>query len=156
MLMLRLQFGVEIYSLILRRFFLKIKTSQMKIHILSGRWFKIVIASTYWSCSLYLLCVFWAEQDMCMRMTLDTTCKIGFGADLGCLNPSLPEVEFAKAFDDANYFSFYRFADPLWKVKRILSLGQEAKLKKCIKVLDDFSYNVIKMRQKEMATNDKV
>lgn len=104
----------------------------------------------------YLLCMFWVEQDLCMRMTLDTTCKIGFGADLECLNPALHEVAFAKAFDDANYISFYRFADPLWKVKRFLSLGQEGKLKKCIKVMDEFSYNLIEKRHKEMATNDKV
>lgn len=86
-----------------------------------------------------------------MRMTLDTTCKIGFGVELHCLSPSLPSVPFAKCFDDANCISFYRFGDPLWRLKRMLNIGTERKLKECIKVMDDFTFDVIDKRRKEMA-----
>ncbi|KAG0560232.1 hypothetical protein KC19_10G164500 [Ceratodon purpureus] len=90
-------------------------------------------------------------QDLCMRMTLDTTSKIGFGVELHCLSPSLPTVPFAKCFDDANYISFYRFGDPLWRLKRMLNIGIERKLKECIKVMDDFTFDVIDKRRKDMA-----
>ena len=91
-------------------------------------------------------------------MTLDTTCKIGFGVDLDCLSPSLPSVPFAKTFDEANYISFYRFCDPLWRVKRFLNVGSERRLKECIKVLDDFTFGIINRRRKDMAafTHEKV
>lgn len=86
-----------------------------------------------------------------MRMTLDSTSKIGFGVELNCLLPSLPSVPFAKSFDEANYISFYRFCDPLWPLKRMLNIGSERKLKECVKVLDDFTFNIINTRRKEMA-----
>ncbi|KAG0628335.1 hypothetical protein M758_1G019000 [Ceratodon purpureus] len=90
-------------------------------------------------------------QDLCLRMTLDSTCKIGFGVDLDCLSPSLPSVPFAKAFDEANYISFYRYCDPLWQLKRMLKIGSERKLKECVKVLDDFTFDIINKRRKDMA-----
>uniref|UniRef100_A0A7I4AJ94 Cytochrome P450 n=1 Tax=Physcomitrium patens TaxID=3218 RepID=A0A7I4AJ94_PHYPA len=91
-------------------------------------------------------------QEMCMRMTLGTTCKIGFGVVLDCLSPSLPKIQFAQCFDDANFISYHRFVDPLWHVKRALNIGRERKLKHCVKVLNTFTYNVIEKRRQEMAS----
>jgi cytochrome P450 len=92
-------------------------------------------------------------QDLCMRMTLDTTCRIGFGVELECLAPSLPRVPFAQCFEEANYISFHRFIDPLWKVKRALNLGSEKTLKECVKTLDDFTYGVIGKKRQQIASS---
>lgn len=90
-------------------------------------------------------------QDLCMRMTLDSTCRIGFGVELEGLSKELRSIPFAKSFDEVNYISFYRFCDPLWKVKRWLNVGRERQLKEWMKVLDDFSFGVIEKRWMEMA-----
>ncbi|KAK2353349.1 cytochrome P450 704C1 [Trifolium repens] len=41
-------------------------------------------------------------QELLMRMTLDSICKVGFGVEIGTLNPNSPNNSFAKAFDTAN------------------------------------------------------
>ena len=37
-----------------------------------------------------------------MRTTLDTTCRVGFGVDLGCLSPGLPKLPFSVSFENSN------------------------------------------------------
>lgn len=92
-------------------------------------------------------------QDLFMRLTLDSICKIGFGVDMGNLSPLLPEVPFAAAFDKANYIVTLRFVDPFWKLKRLLNIGSEALLKKSLHVVDDFTYHVIRTRRAEMESS---
>ncbi|KAB1999794.1 hypothetical protein ERO13_D12G167100v2 [Gossypium hirsutum] len=89
-------------------------------------------------------------QDLLMRMTLDSICKVGFGVEIGTLAPTLPDNNFARAFDTANIIVTLRFVDPLWKLKRFLNVGSEALLGKSIKVIDDFTYNVIRRRKSEI------
>ncbi|KAL2622214.1 hypothetical protein R1flu_002419 [Riccia fluitans] len=86
-------------------------------------------------------------QNLFMRLTLDTTCKVGLGVELGCLSPSLPDVPFAKHFDLANELSFSRYLDPLWKFKKFLNIGNEKCLRKCVEGVDAFSYNIINQRR---------
>ncbi|RDX78507.1 Cytochrome P450 704B1, partial [Mucuna pruriens] len=89
-------------------------------------------------------------QELLMRMTLDSICKVGFGVEIGTLAPSLPENSFAHAFDTANIIVTLRFIDPLWKIKKMLNIGSEAQLDKSIKVIDDFTYSVIRRRKEEI------
>ncbi|XP_002963764.2 cytochrome P450 704B1 [Selaginella moellendorffii] len=89
-------------------------------------------------------------QDLFMRMTLDSICKLGFGVEIGTLSASLPENKFAIAFDNANAWVTNRFVDPFWKVGSLLKLGREAQLAKNAKIVDDFTYNVIKTRRAEL------
>ncbi|KAI5081953.1 hypothetical protein GOP47_0001696 [Adiantum capillus-veneris] len=89
-------------------------------------------------------------QDIYMRLTLDSICKIGFGVDMGTLSPLLPEVPFATSFDQANYIVTLRFIDPLWKLKRFFNIGPEALLKKSLQVIDEFTYRVIRTRREEI------
>ena len=84
-----------------------------------------------------------------MRFTLDGICKVGFGVTIGTLSSSLP-VPFMKEFDNASEAVIYRFFDPFWKLKKLLNIGNEAKLADSVKVLDDFSYKVIKTRREEL------
>ncbi|XP_058746980.1 cytochrome P450 704B1-like [Vicia villosa] len=89
-------------------------------------------------------------QELLMRMTLDSICKVGFGVEIGTLNPSSPKNSFAQAFDTANIIVTLRFIDPLWKIKKILNLSSEAQLDKSIKIIDDFTYSVIRTRKAEI------
>ncbi|GAV75693.1 p450 domain-containing protein [Cephalotus follicularis] len=99
-------------------------------------------------------------QDILMRCTLDSIFKVGFGVDLNCLNgSSKEETDFMKAFDDSNALIYWRYGDPLWKLKRFLNIGSEASLKKKIKVIDDFCHKLISTKRKQLALqrdcNDK-
>lgn len=85
-----------------------------------------------------------------MRLTLDGICKVGFGVELDTLHPSLPAVPFAVHFDNANEAVTYRFFDPLWRLKRLLNVGSEAVLARSVKVVDDFTYKVIRTRRAEL------
>lgn len=85
-----------------------------------------------------------------MRMTLDSICKVGFGVEIGTLAPHLPENAFARAFDTANIIVTLRFIDPLWKVKKFLNVGSEALLTQSMKIIDDFTYSVIRRRKAEI------
>ncbi|XP_057493080.1 cytochrome P450 704B1 [Actinidia eriantha] len=92
-------------------------------------------------------------QELFMRMTLDSICKVGFGVEIGTLASHLPENSFAKAFDIANIIVTLRFIDPLWKIKKFLNVGSEAALDHSIKIVDDFTYSVIRRRKAEIAAN---
>ncbi|KAL6562507.1 hypothetical protein OROGR_003514 [Orobanche gracilis] len=89
-------------------------------------------------------------QELLMRMTLDSICKVGFGVEIGTLAPNLPDNEFAKAFDTANITVTLRFIDPLWKLKKFFNIGTEAVLDQNIRTIDDFTYSVIKRRKAEI------
>ncbi|KAF5737935.1 Cytochrome P450 family 86 subfamily B polypeptide 1 isoform 1 [Tripterygium wilfordii] len=91
-------------------------------------------------------------QDILLRLTFDNVCMIAFGVDPGCLNPGLPEIPFAKAFEDATEATVLRFVSPtcLWKTMRFLNLGTEKKLKRSIKGVDEFAEEVIRKRKKEL------
>ncbi|KAL2329146.1 hypothetical protein Fmac_022573 [Flemingia macrophylla] len=91
-------------------------------------------------------------QDILLRLTFDNVCMIAFGVDPGCLRLDLPEIPFAKAFEDATEATVFRFVTPtcVWKAMRLLNLGVERKLKKSIKAVDEFAENVIRTRKKEL------
>ncbi|KAB1206300.1 Cytochrome P450 86B1 [Morella rubra] len=98
-------------------------------------------------------------QDVLLRLTFDNVCMIAFGVDPGCLHPGLPEIPFAKAFEDATEATVQRFVSPtcIWKAMRYLNVGTEKKLKISIKGVDEFAEDVIRTRKKElsMQSDDK-
>nr|ADG34845.1 cytochrome P450 protein [Vanda hybrid cultivar] len=89
-------------------------------------------------------------QDLFMRMTMDSICKLGFGVEIGTLSPQLPDNSFARAFDTANATVTRRFFDPLWRLKRFLCVGSEAALNQNIRIVNDFTSNVIRTRKAEI------
>ncbi|KAK9277691.1 hypothetical protein L1049_007238 [Liquidambar formosana] len=89
-------------------------------------------------------------QELLMRMTLDSICKVGFGVEIGTLAPNLPENRFARAFDTANIIVTLRFIDPLWKIKKVLNIGSEVLLDQSMRIIDDFTYSVIRRRKAEI------
>ncbi|XP_058088219.1 cytochrome P450 94C1-like [Magnolia sinica] len=90
-------------------------------------------------------------QDVFRRFAFDNICKISFGLDPGCLELSLPMSEFAVAFDLASRLSARRatMASPIiWKIKRLLNLGSEKKLKEAVTLVNTFAKEIIRQRRK--------
>ncbi|KAH1031120.1 hypothetical protein J1N35_043294 [Gossypium stocksii] len=94
-------------------------------------------------------------QDILLRLTFDNVCIIALGIDPGCLIPELPNIPFAKAFEDATEVTMLRFVTPtwVWKTMKCLDLGSEKKLKKLIKEVDEFVKKVTETRKKELSVS---
>ncbi|KAJ4809343.1 hypothetical protein LUZ62_021909 [Rhynchospora pubera] len=90
-------------------------------------------------------------QDVCLRLTFDTTTKLVFGVDPKCLSIELPTAPFARAMDDAMSTLFYRHAMPfvVWKLLRKLNIGPERKLANAWRVMDRFVEETIEKRRAE-------
>lgn len=92
-----------------------------------------------------------ALQDLLMKSTLDSIFKVGFGFDLDTLSGlDKTSNQFRTAFDDSNSLIFSRYVDVLWKVKRYFNIGSEAALKKNMKVIDNFVYELIEHKRKQL------
>ena len=88
-------------------------------------------------------------QKLMFNFTLDSIGHIGFGVNLGCLDGN--PAKFAKCFDRAQHLSFMRFVDPLWPTKRAFAKyfgvkNSQSELFDCLKVLSDFSQDVVSER----------
>ncbi|KAM4073470.1 hypothetical protein ACB094_10G021700 [Castanea mollissima] len=92
-------------------------------------------------------------QDILLRLTFDNVCMMAFGVHPGCLSLNLPEIPFAKAFEDATEATMLRFVTPMyiWKIMRYFNLGIEKKLKHSINVVDEFAEDVIRTRKEELS-----
>jgi fatty acid omega-hydroxylase len=91
-------------------------------------------------------------QDVLLRLTFDNVCMIAFGVDPGCLRPGLPEIPFARAFEDATEATIVRFLTPtaVWRAMRALGVGNERVLQRSLAGVDEFAYDVIRKRKEEV------
>ncbi|KAI5070366.1 hypothetical protein GOP47_0014709 [Adiantum capillus-veneris] len=94
-------------------------------------------------------------QDLLMRMTLNSICKVGFGIQIGSLSPALPDVPFGRSFDTVNEITATRLFNPLWELKKALNIGDEGVLKQEVEVLNSFTTNVIQKRRVELEGKDE-
>ncbi|XP_047325085.1 alkane hydroxylase MAH1-like [Impatiens glandulifera] len=91
-------------------------------------------------------------QDVFQRLTFDTTCTLVTGYDPGCLSPSMPDVPFSKAMDDAEEAVFLRHVVPesVWRFERWVGIGPERKLKEACRVLDSVIGRYIAMKREAL------
>lgn len=91
-------------------------------------------------------------QDVFLRYTFDNTCSVVFGTNLGCLAVDMPQIPFAKAFDECVEATFYRQITPrlLWKALRFLKVGKERRMLDALKHLKDFVDDLIAFKKKEI------
>ncbi|KAK4281631.1 hypothetical protein QN277_013099 [Acacia crassicarpa] len=92
-------------------------------------------------------------QDVFRRFSFDSICRFSFGLDPKCLELSLPMSEFADSFDLASKLSAERAmtVSPLvWKIKRMLNLGSEKRLKKAIRMINLLAKEVIRQKRKKI------
>ncbi|MCO5588871.1 hypothetical protein L7F22_042831 [Adiantum nelumboides] len=96
-------------------------------------------------------------QDVFLRLLFDSFCKVGFGLEMSTLQKTPPaeQLAFVNAFDYCNYMMFFRYVDPLWKFKRWLKVGKEAKLANDVATLDGIVYSFIEQRRKEVSKGDE-
>ncbi|POO01969.1 Cytochrome P450, E-class, group I [Trema orientale] len=93
-------------------------------------------------------------QEVLLRLTFDNVCMMAFGVDPGCLQKGLPQIPFAKAFEDATEATVFRFVTPtcVWKAMRYFNVGMEKKLKESLRGVDEFAEDVIQTRKKELSS----
>ncbi|KAJ0989445.1 hypothetical protein J5N97_007801 [Dioscorea zingiberensis] len=88
-------------------------------------------------------------QDVFLRFTFDNICTAAFGVDPGCLAVDLPEVPFAKAFEQATELTLFRFTVPpfVWKPMKVLNVGSEKQLKVVIRTVHEFAEKTVSDRR---------
>ncbi|KAL4397589.1 hypothetical protein AHAS_Ahas01G0207000 [Arachis hypogaea] len=87
--------------------------------------------------------------------SFDFICKFTFKIDTECFIPFFPEPKLADSFDLASKLSVQRVMSPLpfiQKLKRLLNIGSEKKLKEAIGVVDNVVMEMIGQRRREMPT----
>ena len=92
-------------------------------------------------------------QDILQRFAFDNICKIAFGFDPAYLLPSLPQTKFAQAFEESVIISSDRFKAliPLvWKIKKLLNIGSEKRLRIAVSDVQEFAKNVIREKKHEL------
>lgn len=92
-------------------------------------------------------------QDILQRFAFDNICKIAFGYDPAYLLPSLPQAKFAVAFEDAARISSERFSSirpTVWRLKRLMGVGSEKRLKLAVGEVREFAKNIIREKKEEL------
>ncbi|GJP37025.1 hypothetical protein CLOM_g21483 [Closterium sp. NIES-68] len=92
-------------------------------------------------------------QDILLRYTFDNICRIGFGVDPGCLAAGLPDIPFAKAFDEATKATQIRNILPESIRSLFMSWGiaHEKILKASVQEIDEFAQRVIQTRKEQLS-----
>ncbi|KAK9277649.1 hypothetical protein L1049_007195 [Liquidambar formosana] len=91
-------------------------------------------------------------QEVFLRFTFDNICTLTFGVDPGCLALDLPEVPFAKAFEEATELSTLRFLVPpfIWKPMKFFGVGSQKRLKEAVRTVHDFVEQMVANRRIEL------
>ncbi|XP_059451335.1 cytochrome P450 94A1-like [Corylus avellana] len=92
-------------------------------------------------------------QDILQRFSFDNICQIAFGFDAAYLLPSLPQTKFAQAFEECVKISSDRFdaiIPAMWKIKKLLNIGSEKRMRIAVSVIKEFAENIIRKKKKEL------
>ena len=98
-------------------------------------------------------------QDILQRFAFDNICKIAFGYDAEYLTPSTEQSKFAVAYEEATEISSKRFREPLplvWKIKRLLNIGSEKRLRIAVKEVRDFAKKIVREKKKELKEKESL
>ncbi|XP_010906406.1 cytochrome P450 CYP94D108 [Elaeis guineensis] len=93
-------------------------------------------------------------QDVLERFAFDNICKVAFNEDPACLTEegfgNTISSRFMKAFGEAQNIITERFLDALkisWRIKRLLNIGSERRLKESISIVNNYAINIIRSRK---------
>ncbi|KAI3773032.1 hypothetical protein L6452_04229 [Arctium lappa] len=98
-------------------------------------------------------------QDILQRFAFDNICQIAFGYDPAYLLPSLPEAIFATAFEEAVMIITGRIRSNLpliWKLKRLLDVGSEKRLRIAVGVVREFANKLTKEKKQELEQKSSI
>ncbi|KAH1191063.1 Cytochrome P450 704C1 [Glycine max] len=86
-------------------------------------------------------------QDLFMKATLDSVCKVVLGVELDTVCGTYKQgTEFSNAFDEVSAAIMYRYFKFLWRIIRFLNIGSEVVLNKSLRVIDEFVYELIRTK----------
>lgn len=90
-------------------------------------------------------------QNVFLRFAFDNICTAAFGVDPGCLAIDLPEIPFAKAFEEATELTLFRFLVPpiVWKPMKRFDFGTEKRLRLAIRTVHEFAEKTVSKRRAE-------
>lgn len=92
-------------------------------------------------------------QDVLERFAVDNICKVAFNDDPACLAEEFSDSSssrFMKAFGEAQSIVTERFVDILkvsWRIKKLLNIGSERRLKESISIVNNYAMNIIRSRK---------
>ncbi|XP_022732316.1 alkane hydroxylase MAH1-like [Durio zibethinus] len=91
-------------------------------------------------------------QDILQRFSYDVACILAVGSDPNSLSIELPEVPSKSAFCQIEEGLLYRHYMPInvWKLQRWLQIGEEKKMSKALKAVDEFVYQCIASKKEEI------
>ncbi|CAN1234327.1 Alkane hydroxylase MAH1 [Linum perenne] len=96
-------------------------------------------------------------QDVFKRFMFDNICTTVLGFDPNYLTVDLlPDLPYAKAYDEMEEAAFYRHILPsfCWKFQRWIGIGEERKLRKAWDKFDQFLYERIKLKRDSFRKSD--
>ena len=78
---------------------------------------------------------------------MDSISEVSLGVELNTLQGTDAETrEFARALDESSEIVNWRYVNLMWKLMRFLDLGSESRLKKNVRILDEFALKLIRSR----------
>ena len=92
--------------------------------------------------------------DMFLRLTFEAFTNTAFGIDVNAISVAPKVVPFANAFDQTLQICAKRFwsLKAWWKLKRLLDIGDEKKLRKHGELMEAFVKNIISKRKEYYST----
>ncbi|XP_010545953.1 PREDICTED: cytochrome P450 94B3-like [Tarenaya hassleriana] len=92
-------------------------------------------------------------QEILKRFAFDVVCKFSLGTDPNCLDLTRPVSPIVEAFDAAAEISARRATEPVyavWKVKRLLNVGSERRLREAIRTVHVSVSEIIRAKKKSL------
>ncbi|KAA8548231.1 hypothetical protein F0562_004508 [Nyssa sinensis] len=92
-------------------------------------------------------------QELLRRLAFDIVCKVSLGIDPCCLEPSLSVSPLLNAFQAASEICARRASEPvflIWKIKRMLGVGSERRLRDAIEEIHAFVTEIIRNKKKKI------
>lgn len=91
-------------------------------------------------------------KDLFFRITMQTICETAFGYRINTIMADqLPP--FAIAMDKCTRHLFHRILNPLWRIKKIISVPDEVEYKNDVALLDEICYKIIDERIEKIQNN---
>ncbi|XVE67861.1 hypothetical protein DITRI_Ditri09bG0021800 [Diplodiscus trichospermus] len=97
-------------------------------------------------------------ENLLQRFDYDHICLLALGIDPNTLSVDFPDVPSKVAFDEVEEALLYRNLVPkiVWKLQKLLQIGEEKKLSKGLKIVDDFVYGCISSRREKLRSEARI
>ncbi|XWS30407.1 hypothetical protein CRYUN_Cryun24cG0114800 [Craigia yunnanensis] len=97
-------------------------------------------------------------ENLLQRFDYDNICLLALGVDPNTLSVDFPNDPSKVAFIEVEESLLYRNMVPkmVWKMQRWLQVGEEKKLRKGLKIVDDFVYGCISSRREKLRSEKRM